>query len=227
METKKTAYLSLQRMQATPSVAGDASLAVTGSFKALSRDLTLRIFDELDTPTRLLVTSCVCKAWRGLRAEPSLWRRLTLHTRSRCGGAGEDSAAAFGNDGVVALLSPGGRSPLPFDAPGGGGCTAVKALEILDKSTLQPGAWRRIVAAAPAAVELRYCGTRVTDKVLSAMCGLQGPALRVLCVEGAGKSVTPAAWLAVLGATPCLRELTLQAWRPVILILIPDSRFLF
>jgi hypothetical protein len=154
--------------------------------RALRTQLHLRIFGSLDFTERLLCVSEVCKGWRALRREPSLWRSLAL------------CAPAFSGAGAVAFVcSP--RSPLASPA-------AVERLELHGGSAFDAKAFKAVLKQLSHARDVALSGKKLSPDTLALLAkpGRGAPLERLSVGKCSGATST---LLGVLRASPALREL--------------------
>jgi hypothetical protein len=150
--------------------------------------LHLRIFGRLDFAERLLCVSQVCKGWRALRREPSLWRSLAL------------CAPAFSGAGAVAFVcSP--RSPLASPA-------AVESLELHGDKAFDAKAFKAVLKHLSHARRVTLSGKKLSPDAVALLAKPgRGAPLERLSVGKCSNIAIAATLLDVLRASPALREL--------------------
>jgi hypothetical protein len=150
--------------------------------------LHLRIFGRLEFKDRLLVVSQVCKGWRALRREPSLWRTLAL------------CAPAFSGAGAVAFVcSP--RSPLAS-------ASAVESLELHGDKAFDAKAFKAVLKHLTHARRVTLSGKKLSPDAVALLAKPgRGAPLEHLSVGKCSNNAIATTLLDVLRASPALREL--------------------
>lgn len=180
-----------------PPVARGEERTGTGRFDDISDECLLMIFRQLPLRSRLTFTITVCKAWRSLRAEPSLWMDLgPLH-----GTHGNPQHLLSTNTTVVPVNNDGLRRLISW-VPS---LANISHFDLDTSERIGPDVVKLCLKQLPNLTSLRLAGKKVTAAAIKALPPL--PKLTDLTLgEGAYHGDESKE---VLRKTPLLQKITL------------------